>query len=81
MTPGKDYYGWKVLDRGELYTPHADPMDYEHQFDYLFDSPEQAYQGLRDFDIAEVYWDLDEEPPEDWHPTGWVLVKTRIEVV
>ena len=89
MQPGRVYYQWKEQgDLGELFTPHRDPMEYEGHFDLLFDTVEQAYQGLEDFGIVEEYYegfDFDTgevvDLPEGWTPPHWVLVRTSVELV
>jgi hypothetical protein len=64
------FYQWKTPIREEdgserLITPRSDPQQHEHPFDLIFDTPEQAEQSLKD-------WDVKEEACEE----GWVMVRT-----
>lgn len=53
-------------------TPHSDEYQYEHPFNYQFDSPEEA----QDF-VEEYFYDWQQESL----PVNWVLVKISMEVV
>ncbi len=67
------YYQWKVPgtvegeDKPRLLTPWADPFLYEFAFDFMFDTPELALEGLDD-------WEAREHAEVDW-----VLVKVTVE--
>ena len=69
----EEYYTWKELAvvEGEpaprLLTPWADPMKYEHPFDYLSDTREQAFEVLENFGAK-----------DEAEESGWVLCKITI---
>jgi hypothetical protein len=70
-------YEWRVLETDEegkpcQMIPWSDPYRHEYPFDYSYDTPEEAYEGLEDGGAAES---ASEE--------GWVLYKftTSIEQV
>lgn len=70
MREGVTYYQWKERgEGGELYTPWADPYQYEYPMDLLFDSPENALEVALDFGATK-------EEIEEWE-----LVTTSIKVV
>lgn len=79
------YYTWreKTTQAGKtrLLIPHSDPFKNEHPFDYLFDTPEEAYQALEDYGIVDMYYDGDEAPPAKWKPVAWYLCKETTEIV
>ena len=62
--PTRSYFTWKLCKGDRYYTPQADPRKYEHPFDYLFDSRDEALNALSDFDVLEDATDQE-----------WVLVK------
>ena len=73
-TPQKEvWYQWKVYSTVEgegeprLLTPWSDPMKYEFAFDFLYKTPSEAMQGLKDYEV---------DPIESF---DWVLVKTTYE--
>jgi hypothetical protein len=73
--PVETWYQWKeygTLDEEDgprLFTPRADPMEYEFPIDFIFDSVEQAVNFLTE-------WDIEREESKDW-----VLVKVTYEPV
>jgi hypothetical protein len=66
----EEWYTWKLLKDDRLRTPMADPREYEDAFDYLFKTPEEAQQGLVDFNAE-----------EDAKAEGWILCKMTLEEV
>ena len=75
-TKSEEYYAWKefAVVGGEssprLLTPWADPMKYEQPFDYLFDTREQAFEGLETFGAK-----------DEAEESGWLLCKITINPV
>ena len=67
MRKKETVYMWKELGEGDVVylTPWADPQLYEYPFDFMFDTIEDAKQGLLD-------WGGD---------TDWVLCKVTTEPV
>lgn len=67
------FYGWreKMNVDGETHyvIPRADPYEYEHPFDGLYESPEAAVQALEDLDI----------PSEE--SDRWVLMRIERTIV
>ncbi len=70
------WYVWRVLAKVEgektkrLLVPWADPMKHEFAFDFLFDTPEKAREGLKT-------WGAEEDAEEE----GWKLCRLALEVV
>lgn len=59
--PSTTYYAYRQLvtsDGQPLYViPLADPMEYEHPFDHLFDTPEEAKEHLEECKDEGFYGD------------------------
>ena len=53
-----------------LFTPHADPNEYEHPADGLFKSPEEAREYLENFGFV-----------DDAREEGWLLCLKTLTVV
>ena len=76
-TRTETWYTWKVpvddLDDpvypSRLLTPHADPYVYESPFDLLFETPEDAFDVLHEYEY-------EDEAAEE----GWLLCKETLEV-
>ena len=68
------YFVWKELaqvgDEKEprLVTPWADPQIYEFPFDFLYKTPEDAVEGLKDWTAV-----------DDARETPWILCKETLE--
>ena len=63
------WFVWKFEGRDvdlerRLFTPHADPKVYEHPFNFMWKTEEEAFEGLKQFGH-------EEEAAED----EWVLCK------
>lgn len=76
VTEKEVFFTWAVPAEVEgenklrLLTPHGDPYRYESPFDLLFDSEEEAQQGLEE-------WGHLEEAIED----GWILCKRTLKPI
>ncbi len=70
LPPTEVKYQWRHFataegeDRPRLLIPWSDPYRYEFAFDFIFDTIEEAVQGLKD-------WDGE----EDARSEGWILCR------
>ena len=75
----EEWYCWRELatvegeDEPRLLVPMSDPYEYEHSWNYIYETKEEALEG-RDSAIEM------EELPED-EIMEWKLVKMTLEVV
>lgn len=58
-----------IFDHTCLLIPWRDPSLYEYAFDFIFNTPEEAFQALKD-------WNVDPEEYKDW-----VLVEETLKPV
>lgn len=77
LPPTEIRYLWKVLierdGRKELLTPHGDPYEYEYPFDFLYDTPDLAVEGLKEA--------IEDEQVEADEVANWFLCQETVEPI